>query len=74
MQSSAGCGELMEWQNDMRDPREFMEALKINFFSDTVFVFTPKGDVKDLVKGSTPLDFAYSIHSQIGAKNVWARR
>ena len=65
--------ELMEWQNDMRDPREFMEALKINFFSDTVFVFTPKGDVKDLVKGSTPLDFAYSIHSQIGNKCVGAK-
>ena len=65
--------ELMEWQNDMKDSREFMEALKINFFSDNVFVFTPKGDVKDLVKGSTPLDFAYSIHSQIGHKCVGAK-
>ena len=65
--------ELMEWQNDMKDSREFMEALKINFFSDNVFVFTPKGDVKDLAKGSTPLDFAYGIHSQIGNKCVGAK-
>ncbi len=65
--------ELMEWQNDMRDPKEFMEALKINFFSDTVFVFTPKGDVKDLTKGSTPLDFAYGVHSQIGNRCVGAK-
>lgn len=65
--------ELMEWQNDMKDSREFMEALKINFFSDNVFVFTPKGAVKDFVKGSTPLDFAYSIHSQVGEKCVGAK-
>jgi len=65
--------ELMEWQNDMKDSREFMEALKINFFSDNVFVFTPKGDVKDLAKGSTPLDFAYSIHSHIGNKCVGSK-
>ncbi|MBQ9941434.1 MAG: bifunctional (p)ppGpp synthetase/guanosine-3',5'-bis(diphosphate) 3'-pyrophosphohydrolase [Christensenellaceae bacterium] len=65
--------ELMEWQSDMKDSREFMEALKINFFSDNVFVYTPKGDVKDLAKGSTPLDFAYSIHSHIGHKCVGAK-
>lgn len=65
--------ELMEWQNDMKDSREFMEALKINFFSDNVFVFTPKGDVKDFVKGSTPLDFAYGIHSQIGHRCIGAK-
>ena len=65
--------ELMEWQNDMKDSREFMEALKINFFSDNVFVFTPKGDVRDFVKGSTPLDFAYAVHSEIGHKCVGAK-
>lgn len=65
--------ELMEWQNDMKDSREFMEALKINFFSDNVFVFTPQGDVKDLVKGSTPLDFAYAVHSKVGEKCVGAK-
>ncbi len=65
--------ELMEWQNDVKDSKEFVEALKINFFSDNVFVFTPKGDVKDFVKGSTPLDFAYSVHSQIGNRCIGAK-
>ncbi|MEG2957782.1 MAG: RelA/SpoT family protein, partial [Christensenellaceae bacterium] len=58
--------ELMEWQTDMKDSKEFMETLKIDIFSDNVFVFTPKGDVKDFVNGATPLDFAYSVHSAIG--------
>lgn len=65
--------EMMEWQNEMKDSKEFMEALRINFFSDTVFVFTPKGDVRDLAVGSTPLDFAYSIHSAIGNKCIGAK-
>lgn len=65
--------ELMEWQNDMPDSEEFMNALRTDFFSDTVFVFTPKGDVKDLAAGSTPLDFAYSIHSDVGNKCVGAK-
>lgn len=65
--------ELMEWQNDMKDSREFMETLKVDIFADNVFVFTPKGDVKDFVNGSTPLDFAYSIHSAIGNKCVGAK-
>lgn len=65
--------ELMEWQNDMKDSKEFMETLKIDIFSDHVLVFTPKGDVKDFVKGATPLDFAYSIHSDIGNKCIGAK-
>jgi len=65
--------ELMEWQGDMRDSKEFVEALKTNFFSDDVFVFTPKGDVKNFVKGSTPLDFAYGVHSQVGNKCTGAK-
>lgn len=65
--------ELMEWQKDVKDSKDFVETLKINFFSDNVFVFTPKGDVKDFVKGSTPLDFAYSIHSQIGNRCIGAK-
>ncbi|MDP2892067.1 MAG: bifunctional (p)ppGpp synthetase/guanosine-3',5'-bis(diphosphate) 3'-pyrophosphohydrolase [Bacillota bacterium] len=65
--------QLLEWQNDMSDASEFMQTLKIDVFSDEVFVFTPKGDVIDLVKGSTPLDFAYHIHSAVGNKCVGAR-
>lgn len=65
--------ELMEWQNDVKDSRDFMETLKIDIFSDHVLVFTPKGDVKDFVNGATPLDFAYSVHSDVGNKCVGAR-
>ncbi len=65
--------ELLEWQTDTRDSKEFMESLKIDFFSDKVFVFTPKGDVKEFVQGATPLDFAYSIHSEIGNKCTGAK-
>ena len=72
-QKLAWLREMMELDNDVADSREFVEALKVNLFSDTVFVFTPKGDVKDFVKGSTPLDFAYSIHSHIGNTCVGAK-
>ena len=65
--------ELLEWQTDAKDSKEFMESLKIDFFSDMVYVFTPKGDVKEFVQGATPLDFAYSIHSEIGNKCVGAK-
>ncbi|HPD00606.1 MAG TPA: bifunctional (p)ppGpp synthetase/guanosine-3',5'-bis(diphosphate) 3'-pyrophosphohydrolase [Acetivibrio sp.] len=60
--------QLLEWQKEMRDANEFMETLKIDLFTDEVFVFTPKGDVISLPTGSTPIDFAYSIHSAIGNK------
>ncbi|HHX18468.1 MAG TPA: bifunctional (p)ppGpp synthetase/guanosine-3',5'-bis(diphosphate) 3'-pyrophosphohydrolase [Clostridium sp.] len=65
--------QLLEWQKDMRDADEFMETLKVDLFTDEVFVFTPKGDVINLPAGSTPIDFAYSIHSAIGNKMSGAR-
>ncbi|MHB1314768.1 MAG: RelA/SpoT family protein [Christensenellales bacterium] len=65
--------QLLEWQSDTKDPHEFLDSLKIDLFSDTVFVFTPKGDVIDLATGATPLDFAYSIHSAVGHRCVGAK-
>ena len=65
--------QTLEWDNDLNDPREFMETLRMDLFSDQVFVFTPKGDVMELPAGSTPLDFAFKIHSDVGIKCVGAR-
>ncbi len=65
--------QMLEWQTELKDPREFMEALKIDLFEDEVFVFTPKGDVVSLRKGSTPIDFAYQIHTEIGHHTVGAK-
>jgi len=65
--------QMIEWQKEARDPDEFMENLKIDLFTDEVFVFTPKGDVKNLKAGSTPIDFAYSIHSDIGNRMIGAK-
>jgi GTP diphosphokinase / guanosine-3',5'-bis(diphosphate) 3'-diphosphatase len=64
---------LMDWQQDMADPREFMENLKVELFEDEVFVFTPKGEVKSLAAGATPLDFAYEIHTDVGHRCVGAK-
>ncbi len=67
--------QILEWQRDMSDNKEFMSLLKsdLDLFSDTVFCFTPSGDVKNLPNGSTPIDFAYSIHSAVGNKMVGAK-
>ncbi len=65
--------QLADWQREMTDAGEFMEALKLDLFNDEVFVFTPKGDVIDLPVGSTPLDFAYRIHTDIGHQCVGAK-
>ncbi|MFW6309009.1 MAG: RelA/SpoT family protein [bacterium] len=58
--------QLLEWQKDMQEPSEFMENLKVDLFEDEVFVFTPKGDVVSLPAESTPVDFAYNIHTEVG--------
>lgn len=65
--------QLLEWQNDLKDPKDFMETLKIDFFTDEVFVFTPKGDVINLPDGSTPIDFAYRVHTAVGNSCVGAK-
>ena len=65
--------ELMKWQKDMSDSREFINSFKENFTSDEVFVFSPKGDVIELREGSTPIDFAYRVHSAVGNKCVGAK-
>ena len=67
--------QILEWQSDMSDNREFMSLLKsdLNLFSEDVYCFTPTGDVKNLPNGSTPIDFAYSIHSAVGNKMIGAR-
>ncbi|MFL5366425.1 MAG: RelA/SpoT family protein [Myxococcales bacterium] len=66
-QKFAWLRQLMEWQQDLKDPREFLETVKVDLFTDEVFCFTPKGDVRSLPQGSCPIDFAYAIHSEVGA-------
>jgi GTP pyrophosphokinase len=65
--------QLMDWQADESDPREFMKNFRTDLFSDEVHVFTPKGQVKTLPAGSTPIDFAYAVHTDVGHKTVGAK-
>ncbi len=65
--------QTLEWQYDMNDSKEFMDTLKVDLFSNQVFVFTPKGDVMELPAGSTPLDFAFKVHTAVGIHCVGAR-
>ena len=65
--------QMLEWQQETNDPQEFMEALKIDLYTDEVFVFTPKGEVVNLPTGSTPIDFAYRVHTAVGNKCVGAK-
>ena len=64
---------LLEWQHDVTDAQEFVESLKVDVFQDEVFVFTPKGEVKALPTGSTPIDFAYRIHTDVGHRTIGAK-
>ena len=65
--------QILDWQNETRDSREFLDTLKTDLFSEEVFLFTPKGDVISMPKGATPLDFAYRIHSAVGNQCVGAK-
>jgi len=58
--------QIMDWQRELSDPREFMSSLRLEMFQDEVYVFTPNGDIKELPDGATPVDFAYAIHSEVG--------
>ncbi len=72
-QSLVWLRQLMEWQQELKDPREFMESVRVDLFPDEVYVFTPKGDVKALPEGSTPIDFAFAVHTQVGTRCVGAK-
>jgi guanosine-3',5'-bis(diphosphate) 3'-pyrophosphohydrolase len=65
--------EVLEWQRDVKDPREFMDALRIDLFEDDVYVFSPRGDLFKMPRGSTPLDYAFYVHSAVGLHCVGAR-
>ena len=65
--------QLLEWQQDLKDPVEFLETVRMDLFPDEVYVFTPNGEVKAFPKGATAVDFAYSIHSEVGEKCMGAK-
>jgi GTP pyrophosphokinase len=65
--------QLLEWQQELADSKEFMDSVKVELFPEEVYVFTPKGDVKSYPKGSSPIDFAYSVHTDVGHRCVGAK-
>lgn len=65
--------QLMQWQKELRDPSEFLETVKVELFTDEIFVFTPRGDVLQMPRGATPVDFAYAIHSDVGERCAGAK-
>ncbi len=65
--------QFMEWQKDLSDPAEYLDTVKLDLFASDVYVFTPKGDIREFPAGSTPVDFAYSVHTEVGNKCVGAR-
>jgi GTP pyrophosphokinase len=72
-QKFAWLRQLLDWQKELKDPHDFLDAVKVDLFSDECFVFTPKGDVKALPRGATPVDFAYAIHSKVGDSCIGAK-
>lgn len=64
---------MLEWQQELRDAREFVESVKVDLFSDNIYVFSPKGDVYELPAGSCPIDFAYRVHTQVGQQCMGAK-
>jgi len=72
-QQYAWMRHLVEWQESLTDPKEFLETVRLDLFSGEVYVFTPKGEVKEFPKGATPVDFAYSIHSEVGDTCIGAK-
>ncbi len=65
--------QLLEWQKDLKDNREFLETIKVDLYPNDVYVFTPKGEVKEFPRGSTPVDFAYTIHTDVGHRCIGAK-
>jgi GTP pyrophosphokinase len=72
-QAFAWLRQLLEWQQEVKDPHEFLNSLKLDLYPEEVYCFTPKGEVKMLPRGATPVDFAYAIHTEIGHQCVGAR-
>src|SRR5205823_3116652 len=70
---TAWVANLMDWQADETDPREFIKTFRTDLFDDEVYVFTPRGEVKTLPAGSTPIDFAYAVHTDVGHRTVGAK-
>ncbi len=65
--------QIIEWQKDLTNPQDFLDTVRVELYPEAVFVFTPKGEVKELPRGSTPVDFAYAIHSEVGHRCTGAR-
>ena len=72
-QSFVWLRQLMEWQRELKDSKEFLDTLKVDLFPDEVYVFTPRGDVKPFPKGATPVDFAFAVHTDVGLRCVGAK-